>query len=185
MSTAESHRLRKNRSLRPMPPAPPHERALCTDRELSNPPAPTADSPLLVYLLSVLLFMTAAGWIAHSLAQPTVLINAGAALSEGEKRAPIVLSSLSLQDAEQSAVDIASRENEQQGLSPLAVAPPSDQHEPPPITAATKVAVKQPKPKRAVKTQPRYTPPIWYDAWAFAPHRNAFRSADGFGSWWR
>ena len=185
MSTAESHRLRKDHSLRLMRRAAPDERALRTDREWSNPAAPTADAPLLAYLLSVLLFMAAAGWVVHSLAQPTVLINAGAASSESEKRAPIALSSLSLQDAEQSAADVASRENERQGLQPLAVASAGNQHEPPPTT--TKVAAaRPPKPKRAVRAPPHYaTPPIWHDAWAFAPRGNGFRSNDRFGSWWR
>ena len=186
MSTAESSRVRENHSQRPVPRTPRDQRARRTERELSNPAAPTADAPLLAYLLGVLLFVTAAGWILYSLAQPTVLINAGAAPIEGGKRAPIALSSSpSGQDAEQSAVDLASRENEQQGLRPLAAASPSDQHEPPPV-AATKVAAKPPKPKRVVRAQPRYpTPPVGYDAWAFAPRGNAFRSNDRFGSWWR
>jgi hypothetical protein len=158
---------------------PPEARAFDPNRELSNLAVPTADTVLLVFLLSVLLFIVTAGWIVHSLAQPTVLINAGVASFEREKRVPIILSSPYWQDAEQSAVALALRENEQHGLQLLVVANPSEQHKPPPIKIAKVAAARPPKVKRAVKDRRHYARPYWRDAWAYAPHGNAF------GSWWR
>ena len=68
-------------------------------------PAPSSDTVLLVYLLSVLLFVTTAGVIVYRMTRPTVLPNAGVAAFEREKRVPVTLSSLSSQDAEQAAVE--------------------------------------------------------------------------------
>jgi hypothetical protein len=178
MSTAVS-RLCKNHSLTLPPTTPAGARAFCSERELPDPAVPTADAPLLVYLLSVLLFIATAGWIAHSLAQPTVLENAAVASFEREKHLPIVLSSTSLQEAEQFAVDVALRENEEQGLRLLSVPDPSEQLEPPINVAAKVAAVRPPKDKRATKVQSRYVRANWRDAWAYARYDNAF------GSWWR
>ena len=89
---------------------------------MSHQAAPSSDTVLLVYLLSVLLFMATAGVIVYRMTRPTVLPNAGVAAFEREKRRPVILPATSWQDVEKSAVEVAARENEQQGLLPLTAA---------------------------------------------------------------
>jgi hypothetical protein len=84
MSMAVSD-LRKNGS-----PAPRALTAFGSVSKLSKPAPPTADAVLLVFLLSVVLLMASVAWIVHCLAQPTVLVNAGAAAFEREQRPPII-----------------------------------------------------------------------------------------------
>ena len=152
---------------------------------MSHQVAPTSDTVLLVYLLSVLLFMTTAGVIVYRMTRPTVLPNAGVAAFEREKRLPVILPATSWQDVEKSAVEVAARENEQQGLLPLTVA---DQTQPytRPTPKATNVAVaRPPKAKRVAKVQGRNSVPDSRNAWAYAPHGRPVAPFGEFGSWLR
>lgn len=160
---------------------------------LSHQAAPTSDNVLLAYLVSVLLFMATVLGIVYQIAQPTVLPNGGVAAFEREKRMPVTLSSLSSQDAEQAAVEMAFRENEQQGLSPLTVAKQADKdalltHRAASIEtvrAPNIAAVRPPKVKRVAKVQARARAPQGQDAWAYAPHGRTFAPLSGFDSWLR
>ena len=94
-------------------------------RQLSHP-APTSDNVLLAYLMGVLLFIGTALGIVYQVTRPTVLPNGGVAAFEREKRVPVTLPLSSSQDSEQAAIDVALRENGQQGLSPLTAANQTD-----------------------------------------------------------
>jgi len=144
---------------------------------------------VLVYLLGVLIFMVASGATVHWVTRPVVLPNLAVAAFERELRAPTILSSSAWQDvenAEESAVEVASHENEQQGLQPLGVANQGDQHlAPPPTKAATVAAVRVPKVKRVAQARPRLTTPYWRNVWAYAPSGRSSKPAGGFGLWLR
>ena len=147
--------------------------------------APSSDTVLLVYLLSVLLFMTAAGVIVYRMTRPTVLPNAGVAAFEREKRVPVILPPTSWQDVEKSAVEVAARENELQGLLPLTVADQTQPYTQPPPKAANVAVARPPKAKRVAKVQGRNNVPDSRDAWAHAPQGKPFAPFGEFGSWLR
>jgi hypothetical protein len=155
--------------------------------------APTSDKVLLVYLLSVLLFMATAGVIAYRITRPTVLPNAGVAAFEREKRVRVILPSTSWQDVEESAVEVAARENEEQGLLPLSVADQTQPYTRPTPQAATRstpkaanvAAARPPKTKRVAKVQNRNSIPERRDAWAYAPQGRPFAPVGESGSWFR
>jgi hypothetical protein len=143
---------------------------------MSHQAAPTSDNIMLVYLVSVLLFMATAVWILYQITRPTVLPNAGVAAFEREKRVPVTSSPLSSQDAEQLAIEVAIRENEEQGLSPLTVAKQTDKD--------ASLTVRTASVKRVAQVKARATIPQDRDALASAYGR-AFAPFDGFDSWSR
>jgi hypothetical protein len=156
---------------------------------MSHQAAPTSDNIMLVYLVSVLLFMATAVWIVYQITRPTVLPNAGVAAFEREKRVPVTSSPLSSQDAEQLAIEVAIRENEEQGLSPLTVAKQTDKDASLTVRTASiktlrtpNAAVKPLKVKRVANVKARATIPQGRDALASAYGR-AFAPLDGFDSW--
>ena len=160
---------------------------------MSHQAAPTSDNILLVYLVSVVLFMATAVWIVYQTTRSTVLPNAGVAAFERVKRVPVTLWPTSSLDAEQLAIEVALRENEEQGLTPLTVATQTDKNASPTFrTASTKTvrasnaaAVRPPKVKRVAKIRARATIPQGRDAWAYAPHGRAFAPFGGFEPWLR
>jgi hypothetical protein len=120
-----------------------------------------------------------------------VLPNAGVAAFEREKRVPVTSSPLSSQDAEQLAIEVAIRENEEQGLSPLTVAKQTDKDASLTVRTASiktlrtpNAAVRPLKVKRVAKVKARGTIPQGRDALASAYGR-AFAPFDGFDSWSR
>jgi len=149
---------------------------------MSHQAAPTSDAVLLVYLLSVLLFMAMASMIVYQVTRPTILPNAGIAAFEREKRLPVILPPTPWRDVEKSTLEAAAHENELQGLLPVTVA---DQSQSRPVPTVATVMVARPRAKRVAKVQVRNRVPDGRDAWAFAPHGRPFSSSDRFGSWFR
>jgi hypothetical protein len=151
----------------------------------------TSDTVLLAYLVSVLLFIAAVLGIVYQVTRPAVLPNAGVAAFEREKRVPVTLSSPSSQDAEQSAVEVALHENEQQRLLPLAVAKQAGNNATLTLRSAgietarapNAAAVRPPKVKRVANARARTRVPQAQDAWAYAPHGRTFAPFGGFDSW--
>src|SRR3954466_1292281 len=140
---------------------------------MSHQAAPTSDNIMLVCLVSVLVFMATAVWVVYRITRPTVLPNAGIAAFEREKRVPVTFSPLSSPDAEQLAIEVAIRENEEQGLSPLTVAKQTDKDASLTLRTASiktlpNAAVKPLKVKRVAKVKARATIPQGRDALASA-----------------
>ena len=118
----------------------------------------------------------------YSLMQPTVLPN-GAFDMAWEKRAPVILRAAPQghpPDVELSAIAMAARENEIQGLRPIALA----KAEPAASPAQTAVpAAKAVKRKRAVARAPRReVGPAYASNWWGGGHSQMF---GGFGGWYR
>ena len=156
-------------------------------------PAPTSDNILLAYLIGVLLFIGTALGIVYQTTRPTVLPNGGVAAFEREKRVPVTLPLSSSQDPEQAAIDVASRENEQQGLSPLTAANQTDKDALLTPRDASIETVRTPnvaaitasKAKRVAKTQARARVPQGRDTLAYAPHGRTFSPFGGLDPWLR
>jgi hypothetical protein len=160
---------------------------------------PTADGALLAYLLSVIAIVATFALLVSWLLGPKVLTNTGLAGFENERRPRVarVLRPADF-DMEQSAVAIASQENEKQGLraearqvaqSSLASKLASTKVGP----GASKVAQvtqTRSKPKRvAIRGhRPNYAyVPAPRNAWAYAPNgggHGSFGGFSGFGGGW-
>ena len=98
---------------------------------------------------------------------------------------PVILPATSWQDVEKSAVEVAARENEQQGLLPLTVADQTQPYTRPTPKAANVAVARPPKAKRVAKVQSRNSVPDSRDAWAYAPHGRPVAPVGEFGSWLR
>jgi len=151
---------------------------------------PTADNALLGFMLAVLAAVGCFGLFMYWLLQPTVLVNAVNAgaetLASGRTRAAILVSAA--HDIETSAIALAQKENERQGLRPVVLAAADAA----PVVAPDPVAKPSAK-KRVVRREQ------WDDGgsshrrddWSF--HRRSAwasdnferRSFGGFGGWFR
>jgi hypothetical protein len=121
---------------------------------MPQPDQPSADAALLVGLSAAVSGMIAFAILMYWLMQPTVLPNAPYDMAAHGRRAPIILrasAATPLPDLEQSAVAMAARENERQGLRQLAVAIAERETPPAQVVSTAKPA----KPKRAVARAPR------------------------------
>jgi hypothetical protein len=146
---------------------------------------PTADNALLGFMLSVLAAVGCLGFFLYWLLQPSVLVNAGV---EGyaSKRAGADILTVVATDIETSAIALALRENERQGIRPVALAAAEPSAAPAPVA---KVSVK----KRVVRRE------RWDDDWSshrrddWSSNRRSGwgsdnfgrRSSGGFGDWFR
>jgi hypothetical protein len=160
---------------------------------------PTADAALLGYLASVIAGVAAFALVVVWLMQPAVIPNGGLAAFEQERRptAWLALRSPDI-DPDESAVALASKENEKQGLRSVAdgnqVAPPTASPKATASVTPSKVAAAAPRPKakpvakvqrRDYAADARNAP---RNAWAYAPDgaRGPFGGGfGGFGSWFR
>ena len=163
---------------------------------------PTADAALFAYLASVIAGVAAFALVVVWLMQPMVIPNGGLAAFEKERRptAWLALRSPDI-DLDESAVALASKENEKQGLRSVAdsnrIAPPTASPKATASVAPSKVAAAAPRPKakHVAKVQrrdygpdPRNAPrDAPRNAWAYAPDgaRGPFGGYSGFGSWFR
>ena len=120
---------------------------------MSDPPS--SDGALLAGLSAAVSVMAGFGMVMYSLMQPTVLPNAPFDLAGQSKQPAIVLRAASQDlplDTEQSAIAMAARENEIQGIRPTLAA----RTEPAPTQAHAQATPPKPaKPKRAVAKAPR------------------------------
>jgi hypothetical protein len=142
---------------------------------------PSSDAALLVALSASVSVMAGFGMLMYGLMQPTVLPNAP--FDQAEHRAPVILRlspQTPLLDVEQSAIAMAARENEIQGLRPALMA--STAPEPAPTQALAQATPKAAKPKRAVAKAPRRDAERAYATnWWGGGHS----SFGGFGGWFR
>jgi hypothetical protein len=143
---------------------------------------PSSDPALLVGLSAAILVMIGFGLLMHWLMQPTVLPNTP--FDMAEQRVPVILRAapqIAPPDVELSAIAMAARENEIQGLRPVAMAsaPPN----PSPVQAAAQPATKPAKPKRAVARAPRRDAEAAYASNWWGGGRS--QTFGGFGNWHR
>lgn len=148
---------------------------------MSRSDPPSGDAALLVGLTAVVSAMIGFAALMYGLMQPTVLPNA-AFVAGQEKRAPIILRATPQAhspDVELSAIALALRENEIQGLRPIAFAK-AEPAAAPAQTAANPVA-KAAKPKRVAAKAPRRDVGAYYASnwWGGG------QSFGGFGGWYR
>jgi hypothetical protein len=148
----------------------------------------SGDVALLAGLSAAVTVMIGFGVLMYWLMQPTVLPNVPFDLAGQEKPAPIILRAASpapSPDVEQSAIAMAARENDIQGLRPIAVAraEPVAAPAPAPAAAATTTS-KTAKPRRAVAKAPRRDSGTTYASnwWGGGGHSHGF---GGFGGWYR
>jgi hypothetical protein len=147
---------------------------------MSDPPS--SDAPLLAGLSAAVAVMIGFGMGMYWLMQPTVLPNAPFELAG--QRAPVIsrlAPQASLPDIEQSAVAMAARENDIQGLRPALAARTAS--EPAPTQAMAQAAPKAPKPKRVVAKAPRRDAERAYATNWWGGGGHSFFG--GFGSWYR
>jgi hypothetical protein len=130
---------------------------------MSDPPS--SDGALLAGLSAAVSVMAGFGMVMYSLMQPTVLPNAPFELARQSKQPAIVQRAASQDlplDVEQSAIAMAARENEIQGLRPTLAA----RTEPAPTQAHAQATPPKPaKPKRAVAKAPRRDERTYADNW--------------------
>ena len=143
----------------------------------------SGDVALLVGLSAVVSVMIGFGVLMYGLMQPTVLPNAPFDMARQEKATPIILRAASpvpLPDVEQLAIALAARENDIQGLRPIAVATAEPASAAAPIANTTS---KPAKPKRVVARAPRRDTGTAYAAnwWGGGPSHGF----GGFGGWYR
>src|SRR5262245_2227345 len=151
---------------------------------------PTADNALLGFMLAVLSTVACFGLFVYWLLQPTVLVNAGVEAFASKRTTAAILTSAAL-DIETPAIALAQKENERQGLRPvaLAAAEPSAARPAPAAAPVAKASVK----KRVVRREPWDDDRSFHrgDDWSF--HRRSAwasdnfgrRSFGGFGNWFR
>jgi len=147
---------------------------------------PSGDVALLVGLSAVVSVMIGFGLLMYWLMQPTVLPNPPFDLAAHEKPARIIVREISgapSPNIEQLAVALAARENEIQGLRPIAMASAAPQTAPAPVATTTAKAA---KPKRAVARAPRRDSGTAYASnwWGGGPS-HGFGGFGGFGGWYR
>ena len=145
---------------------------------------PSADAALLVGLSAAVSGMIGFGALMYLLMQPTVLPNAPYDGAGRAKPAPIIVratpKTLPL-DVEQSAIAVAARENEIQGLRPIVAHAETD------IllaqAAAPKTTPKPAKPRRVIARAPHREPghALASNWWGGGPSQ----PFGGFGSWYR
>jgi hypothetical protein len=141
---------------------------------MSDPPS--SDGPMLAGLSAVVSAMIGFAILMYWAMQPTVLPNAPFELAAQPN--PIVLraqQTVSV-DIEQSAVALAARENERQGLRPA----PAATAEPAPAQALAQAAPKPAKPKRVVAKAPRRDAERAYATNWWGGGHSFF---GGFGNW--
>lgn len=146
----------------------------------SNPPS--GDVALLVGLSAAVSVMIGFGLLMYWLMQPTVLPNAPFDSAGQEKPARIIVKEALAPppDLEQSAIALAARENEIQGLRPIALASAEPQTAAAPVANTTSKAA---TPKRAVARAPRRdTGPSYASNWWGGGPSHGF---GGFGGWYR
>jgi hypothetical protein len=147
----------------------------------SNPPS--SDSALLVALSAAVSGMIGFGLLMVWMMQPTVLPNVPFDLAGHPQHPAIVLRATPQTpppDVEQSAIAMAARENEIQGLRPIAMA--RTDVEPAPTQAHAQATAKAAKPKRAVARAPRRDAERAYATNWWGGGHSLF---GGFGSWHR
>ena len=142
---------------------------------------PSSDPALLAGLSAAVSIMIGFGMLAAWAMQPTVLPNVPYALAS--QHAPIVLRTAAQTlplDVEESAIAMAARENERQGLRPIVTA--TTAVEPAPTRAHAQATPKAAKPKRAAAKAPRRDsePAYATNWWGGGPSHFG-----GFGSWYR
>jgi hypothetical protein len=146
--------------------------------------APPSSDPALLAGLSVpVAAMIGVGMLMYWLMQPTVLPNAPFSMTGQEKRAPIILRAqpeTPLLDVEQSAIAMAARENEIQGLRPTLAA--RTEPEPSPTHARAQAPARAAKPRRTVARAPRRDAEQAYASNWWGGGHSLF---GGFGSWHR
>ena len=121
------------------------------------------------------------GLLMYWLMQPTVLPDAP--FDMAEQRTPVILRvtpQMLPPDVEQSAIAMAARENEIQGLRPALAA--NTVSEPAPTQAYAQATPKAAKPKRAVAKAPRRDAEHAYATNWWGGGHSPF---GGFGSWYR
>lgn len=142
---------------------------------------PSSDAAQLVALSAVVSVMIGFGMVLYWLMQPTVLPNAPFDLAK--QHTPVIVRATPQApppDVEQSAIAMAARENELQGLRPILAA--GTAAEPAPTQALAQAAPKPAKPKRVVAKAPRRDAERAYaNNWWGGGH-SVF---GGFGSWYR
>lgn len=150
---------------------------------------PTADNALLGFMLSVLAAVGCFGLFVYWLLQPTVLVNAGVD-GYASKRASAAILTVVAADIETSAIALAQRENERQGLRPVALAA----IQPSAAPAADPAPIAKASVKKRVVRRER-----WDDDWSshrrddWSSNRRSGwgsdnfgrRSSGGFGDWFR
>jgi hypothetical protein len=144
----------------------------------------SADSALLVGLSAVVSVMIGFGLLMYGLMQPTVLPNAPFAMIGQEKRAAIIprAAPQSLApDVEQSAIAVAERENDIQGLRPIAVANAEPATSP---AQPTNKTAKVSKPRRVVARAPKQDARRAFASNWWGGHGPS-QMFGGFGSWYR
>ena len=145
---------------------------------------PSADAALLVGLSTAVSGMIGFGLMVYWLMQPTVLPNTPFDMAGQQNRAPIILRAASQSlplDIEQPAIAMAARENDIQGLRPIAFA--KAEPDTPPAQTAANATAKAAKPKRAVARAPgRDGRAAFASNWWGGGHSHAF---GGFGGWYR
>ena len=150
-----------------------------------EPDPPSAETALLVGLSAVVSGMIGFAVLTYWLMQPTVLPNAPYDMAEHFKPAPIVVRALSKTippDVEQSAIAVAARENEIQGLRPIALAQ-AESAIPVAREAAPTTTPKPAKPRRVVARVPhRESRHALASTWWGAGPSQTF---GGAGSWYR
>ena len=143
---------------------------------------PSSDSALLAALSAAVSGMIGFGMLMVWLMQPTVLPNAP--FEPGQPQHPAIVLRATPQtpplDIEQSAIAMAARENEIQGLRPIALA--RTEAEPAPTQAHAQATPKAAKPKRTVATAPRRDAERAYATNWWGGGHSLF---GGFGSWHR
>lgn len=151
---------------------------------------PTADNALLGFMLAVLSAVASLGLFIYWLLQPTVLVNAGVEGFASKRASAAILTAAAL-DIETPAIALALKENERQGIRPVALAA-AEPSAAPPAVAPVPVAKASVR-KRVVKRE------RWDDDWSshrrddWSPHRRSAwasdnfgrRSSGGFGDWFR
>jgi hypothetical protein len=142
---------------------------------------PSSDAPLLAALSAAVSVMIGFGFLMHWLMQPTVLPDAP--FDMAEQRTPVILRVTPQTlppDVEQSAIAMAARENEIQGLRPALAA--NTVSEPAPTQAHAQATPKAAKPKRAVAKAPRRDAERAYATNWWGGGHSVF---GGFGNWYR
>ncbi len=146
----------------------------------------SGDVALLVGLSAAVSVMIGFGVLTYWLTQPTVLPNVPFDMAGQQKPAPIILRaapSAPSPDVEQSAIAMAARENDIQGLRPIAVARAEPATAPAPAPTTTSKAA---KPRRAVAKAPRRESGTAYASnWWGGGHSHGFGGFGGFGGWYR
>jgi len=164
--------------------------SMCAFPGMSHFEPPTADNALLGFMLAVLSGAACLGFFIYWLLQPTVLTNAGVETFAGKRTHAAILISAAM-DIETSAIALAQKENERQGLRPVALAAAEPSASAPAVAPApvARASVK----KRVVKRE------RWDDDWSshrrddWSFHRRSAWSSDnfgrrsfgGFGGWFR